>query len=266
MILIKVGGGKTINWDYIAQDLSELLKKEKVIVVHGASGIRDEIAKKLNAPTKTVVSPSGISSVYTDEKALDIFLMVYAGLVNKKIVALLQKYDVNAIGLSGVDGRLWEGKRKTNLYVQEKDKTKLTTDNLTGKVEKINASLILLLVKNEYVPVLCPPAISDENEIINTDNDFAIAIMAKAFGVKKIISLFEAPGMLKNPKDEKSLISKIKKEEIENYLKFAKGRMKKKLLGAKKALDYGVETTYWGDGRIKNPLKNALQGKGTVIS
>src|SRR3989338_5668606 len=266
MILIKIGGGRKINWEYIAEDVAELVKKEKVIIVHGASGIRDEVAKELKAPTRTVVSPSGVSSVYTDQKALDIFLMTYAGLVNKKIVAVLQKNGVNAVGLSGVDGRLWEGKRKSNLYVQEGNKTKLITDNLTGKVEKINTSLISLLVRNKYVPVLCPPAISYEHEIINTDNDFAVSVMIKALRIKKMISLFEAPGMLKHAKDETSLIQKIKKDAIEKYLEFAEGRMKKKLLGAKKAFENGVEIIYWGDGRIKNPIRNVLSGKGTIIS
>ena len=266
MLIIKVGGGKTINWHYIAQDVVKLGKRQKIVIVHGASAQRDEIARKLNLPTKTVVSPSGITSVYTSQKSLDIFLMVYAGLVNKKIIAILQKYGINAVGLSGVDGRLWEGKRKSNLYIQDGIKTKLITDNLTGKVEKVNANLLYLLLKNKYVPLVCPPAISYDQEIINTDNDFAIAQMAKALNVKKLISLFEAPGLLKDPVDENSLIPKVKRKEIADFLQYAKGRMKKKLLGAKKAFECGVEIIYWGDGRIKNPVTNALRGKGTIIS
>ncbi len=84
MYLIKAGGGKTINWEYIAEDIVEISKTEKVVVIHGASAWRDEIAQKLNIPTKTITSPSGISSVYTDHHAIDVFLMVYAGLINKK--------------------------------------------------------------------------------------------------------------------------------------------------------------------------------------
>lgn len=266
MKLIKIGGGRKINWEYIAEDIVELVKKEKVIVVHGASGIRDDIAKELNAPTKTVISPSGISSVYTDQKALDIFLMTYAGLVNKKIVATFQKHRINAVGLSGVDGRLWEGKRKSDMYVQEGSKTKLITDNVTGRVEKVNIHLINVLIENDYVPVICPPAISYESEIINTDNDFAVAIMIKELGIKTLISLFEAPGMLEKVRDEKSLIPKIKRSQIDNYLKYAEGRMKKKLMGAKKAFENGVKTIYWGDGRIRNPIKNVLSGGGTIIN
>jgi len=77
--------------------------------------------------------------------------------------------------------------------------------------------------------------------------------------------LFEAPGLLRDPKDEKTKISRIEKEKLADFLVYAQGRMKKKILGAKKAFELGVEKIYWGDGRIKNPIINALAGKGTVI-
>ena len=106
--LIKVGGGEKINWHYIAKDLVGITKKAKIVMVHGANAIRDEIAKKMGVPTRIITSPSGVSSVYTDSLALDIFLMSYAGLANKRIVSLMQKSGLNAVGLSGVDGRLWQ--------------------------------------------------------------------------------------------------------------------------------------------------------------
>ena len=198
MYLIKAGGGKTVSWEYIAEDIAELSKTQKVVVIHGASTRRDEIAQKLGIPTKTITSPSGISSVYTDSNAIDVFLMVYAGLINKRIVSTLQQHGVNAVGLSGIDGGLWRAKRKQAVYSQENGKTKLITDNLTGRVEEVNGSLLKVLLENKYVPVLCPPAISYENEIVNTDNDWATAMVAGALGIKKIIVLFEEAGLLKN--------------------------------------------------------------------
>jgi len=267
MLLIKIGGGKDINRDFIAEDIATLIQRgEKIVIVHGASATRDEIADKLGAPTKTMTSPSGISSVYTDKKAMDIFLMSYVGLVNKRMVASLQKHGVNAVGLSGIDGRLWEAKRKNVVYAVENGKTKLVKDNLTGKVEKINSDLIELLIKHGYVPVICPPAISFCHEIVNTDNDFASATMAEALGVKEMVVLFEAPGMLKDVHDEKSVIATIEKEKLGDYLPFAVGRMKKKLLGTQTAFDRGVRKVYWGDGRIAHPIFNVLNGIGTVIS
>ncbi len=266
LLLIKVGGGKTINWDYIAEDLISYIKKYRIILVHGASQWRDEIAKQLGHPTKTLISPSGIESVYTDKKALDILLMVYSGLVNKTIVSILQKHHINAVGLSGVDGKLWEGKRKHVVYAKINSKVKLIADSYTGKVEKINTKLINLLIDNQFIPVICAPAITYDNEIINMDNDAASAVMASSLHIKKMIILFEASGLLQNVNDEKSLIKKINKKEIDSVMEFAKGRMKKKLLGTKYALENGVEIICYGDGRIKNPIKNALDGGGTILS
>lgn len=267
MILIKVGGGKNINWDFIAEDLVGLVKTgEKIVLVHGASGRRDDLANQLHYPTRTVISPSGVSSVYTDQKALEIFLMVYAGLMNKEIVAKLRQRGLNTVGLSGVDGALWQGKRKKELMIQENSKTKLLRNNYSGRVDKINASLLHLLLEHDYIPVLCPPALSDENEIINTDNDWAVAQTAAALGIKILVILFEAPGLLKNINDEKSVIPQINKKDLLQYLPYAQGRMKKKLLGAQKALELGITKVYWGDGRIKNPLSNLLSGQGTIIS
>lgn len=265
MIIIKVGGGKNINWSYVCQDFASLIKKEKAILVHGASSRRNELAQKLGHPIKTVISPSGISSVYTDKKAMEIFLMSYAGLANKQVVARLQRLGVNAFGFSGLDGRLWEGKRKRHILVKENGKTKLLKDNLTGRVEKVNVMIIQMLIQKGFTPVICPPAISYQGEIINVDNDLAIAEMAKELSVKRIVSLFEAPGLLINLKDESSLIKTIKGTELESYLRFAKGGMQKKILGAKRALEMGVREIYWGDGRVKEPITKALAGKGTVI-
>jgi len=267
MLLLKIGGGKHINLDYICQDVASLVSQgEQVLVVHGASATRDEIAQQLGVPTKTITSPSGVSSVYTDGKAMDVFLMSYAGLVNKRIVAGLAKQGVLAIGLSGVDGRLWEAKRKQVVYAVENGKTRVIRDNLTGKVEKINTDLITLLMDSGYTPVLCPPAISFDNEMVNTDNDFATAVIAGALGIKKMVVLFEAPGMLENVADERSVMKEIKKEKLGEYMQYAVGRMKKKLLGTQNAFENGLEKMYWGDGRIKHPVLSALEGKGTIIN
>ena len=266
MIIIKAGGGKTIDWDFIVDDLKKLQKKEKIILVHGASVKRDEIAKKLGFPTKIVTSPSGVESVYTDEYALDIFLMVYSGLVNKKTVALLQHKGINAVGLSGIDGKLWQAKAKKELLIKEGVKTKLIQNNKTGRVEKVNTSLIRLLLDNHYLPVISAPAISFENEIVNCDNDWATAVMAGELGVKKLVFLFEAPGLLQDLGNESSLIRHIPKRSIEDFAVYAQGRMRKKIIAAKKAFAEGVKTIYWGDGRIRNPIINCLEGKGTVFN
>jgi len=236
------------------------------VIVHGASELRDEIAIKMGVPSQTVTSPSGISSVYTDQAALDIFLMSYAGVANKTIVAQMQSNGINALGLSGVDGRLWEAQAKPNMMVQEEGKKRLIRDNRTGRVEKVNVSLIHLLLENGYVPVISAPAISYDSQIVNTDNDWATAVMAGALCAKSVVYLFEAQGLMKDIHDSSSVIPTIDKNGLDSFMKFAQGRMKKKVMGAQKALELGVDSVYFGDGRIEHPISNALQGKGTVFS
>jgi acetylglutamate kinase len=266
MLLLKAGGGEKINWDYIALDLKEILKKETVILLHGANKVRDKIAKKLKYPTKIIVSPSGIPSVLTDNKAIDIFLMTYAGLVNKRIVEKLQGYQINAVGLCGVDGRLFEGKRKKAILASYGQKIKVINNTYTGKIEKFNSHLIKILIQSGYTPVITPPGISDENKIINFDSDLVLSLIAKELNIKKIVVLFEEKGLLKDFNDKKSLIKKIDKNKLDNFLKYAQDRMKKKILGIKKVFqETKVEKVFFGDGTIKNPIFKALKGVGTVI-
>jgi len=266
MILVKAGGGKDINWDGVCKDIAEIRASDPVILIHGGSVQRDELSQRLNVPVRKVISPSGISSVFTDAQAIEIFLMAYAGLVNKQIVARFHAHGVNAVGLCGVDGKLWQAKAKKDILVRDGGKTKLLRDNLTGRVEAVNERLIRLLVDAGYLPVLCAPAISYENEIVNTDNDTAAAIMAEKLGIETMVYLFEAPGLLRDPDKEDTLIRHIDRYKVEEFLMFARERMKKKIMGVQRAIQGGVKTVYFGDGRIDEPVKSALAGGGTVIS
>lgn len=263
MIIVKVGGGAEINWDYVCKDIVSLIQQEAVILVHGANAKRDEVAKKLGSPTKYLTAPFGNKSVYTDKQALEILLMVYSGLVNKQIVSKLQALGVNAVGLSGADGKIWLGHKKKYLLDIHQGRTKLISNTFTGKVDKVNAELINILIEAGNLPVITQPAITATGELINTDNDRNLAVMAQTLGVKKLVVLFEAPGLLKDLKDNNSLVPYIKSSQLDNYWQYCQGKMKKKLMGAKEAFQSGVETIYWGDGRIKKPVLTALAGKGS---
>lgn len=262
MIIIKVGGGISTNKAAIARDIKGL--DETVVFVHGASKTRDVLAKKLNHPTKRITSPSGQVSVLTDKKALEILIMNYS-LINKEWVSIFQKEEVNAIGLSGADGKIWEGVRKKYIVSKEGGREKLIKDTWTGKVTKVNSKVLKMLVGKDLLPVITQPAITSIGELINTDNDRNIAVMAKALDVEKLVVLFEAPGLLADFPNEKSLVKNVKKEDLDGYLDTARGTMKKKILGAKEAFQAGVKVIYWGDSRIDNPVNFALEGKGTII-
>jgi acetylglutamate/LysW-gamma-L-alpha-aminoadipate kinase len=112
MLLVKAGGGRDLNWDGVCADIAELRVSEPIVLVHGASTLRDEIAARMSIPVRTVVSPSGVTSVYTDREAIEVFLMAYAGLANKRLVARLLRHGVPAVGLSS--GKPWP--RRTSRF------------------------------------------------------------------------------------------------------------------------------------------------------
>jgi len=252
-----------VNLDYVLEDFKDLTDPK--VLVHGASETMNEIAEKLGEKPKIVTSVSGFESRLTDEKAMDIMMMAYSGLVNKRIVEKLQALGVQAVGLSGLDGRIWEGRRKDTIKIMEEGKKKVIRGDLTGKIEKVNLDLLHLLLAGGYVPVITAPGISYESEAINLDNDRALAVMAGELKAEKIVSLFAAPGLLKDFSDQTSVIKEINKENLADYYEFAQGRMKKKLMGAGEALALGVKEVYLSDGRIEQPIAKALKGEGTVI-
>ena len=263
MIVIKVGGGSGINLDYVLDDIPN---HNDVILVHGGSAETNTLSEKLNKPPKFITSPSGFTSRLTDPETLDIMTMVYSGRINKAIVSGLQHRGINAIGLSGVDGRLLEGKRKPYIRSVENDKIKMIRNDYTGKVEKVNSNLLKLLLDNGYLPVVTIPAISYEHEAINVDGDRAAGIIASSLEAEKMIILSNIPGLLSDVNNEDSLITKIPKDRIDDHIeRYAKDRMKKKLLGAKEALDEGVGQVILATANTPSPISSAISGKGTVI-
>jgi len=264
MHIIKIGGAQNIELDLILQDFAKLDGDK--ILIHGASHYRNELAEKLGTPIQTLTSASGISFTKNDQEALDIFAMAYPGFMNTKIVQKLQSFGCNAVGLSGVDGQLLQAKRKQAIKVKEGNKVKVLRDELSGKVHTINKDLLDLLIQNGYTPVICLPALSEDNQAINSDNDPIAALLAETFEAEDLIYLSDTKGLYQNFPDEDSLISEIKLNEIDQALEYAQGRMKRKILGAKEALEKGVKRVILADGRVQKPIQHALDGHGTVIT
>lgn len=264
MFVVKIGGSKGINLQYVLEDIAR--QTEPLVLVHGASDELNQISTQLGKPPQMVTSPSGFTSRYTDSETLDIFAMVYCGKLNTRIVETLQQLGVNAVGLSGVDGRLLEGKRKDRVRIVENGRTRILRDDYTGKVERANVDLLRILLENNYLPVISPPAISYKGEVINVDGDRAAAVLANALGADRLIILSNTPGFLSDVDKEDSLIQSLDFDGIDGAIEeYAQGRMKKKLLGAKEAIEEGVQSVILGDGRIEHPVTAALNGSGTVI-
>lgn len=267
MIVVKVGGSEGIDLDVVCADVAQMIADgQRLVLVHGGSHLTNEVATALGHPPKFITSPSGYTSRLTDRRTIEIFEMVYCGQVNKGIIERLQALGVNAVGLSGMDGGLWQGPRKKAIRAVEDGKKRVIRDNLTGKVEKVNVGLINTLLDNGYLPVLTPPAISYEGEAINVDGDRAAGATAVALQASDLIILSNVPGVLQNFPDESSLIRSITPEDIERVAQeYAEGRMRIKLLGACEALDGGVKRVVLGDARGTRPVSRAFAGEGTVI-
>ncbi len=266
MIVVKVGGSLGIDYDALCEDVAALHRAgEKLIVVHGGSAETNRIAEQLGHPPRFVTSPSGYSSRFTDRKTLEIFEMVYCGKQNKGLVERFQRLGVNAVGLSGLDGRIFEGKHKDKVRSVENGKVKILRGDHTGTVEQVNTGLLTLLLENGYLPVLTPPGSSYDGVAINVDGDRAAAALAVAFQAEALLLLSNVPGLLRDFPNEASLIAEISAAEVESFMAFAHDRMKKKVLGAAEAVQGGVKRVVFGDARISEPVSAALAGRGTVV-
>ena len=265
--VVKVGGSAGINYDLVCDDVAALVQQGlPIVLVHGGSHETNVLSEKLGKPPRILTSPQGYTSRYTDAETMDIFAMAIAGKMNTRIVERLLKRGVNAVGLSGIDGRLLEGPRKAAVRAMENGRQILVRDDYTGKVEKVNTGLLRLLLDAGYTPVVCPPASSAEGEAINVDGDRAAAMIAAALGAQQLIILSNVPGLLRTFPDESSLIPRIRFADLEQALSFAEGRMKKKVLGASEAIAGGVEQVVFADARVAGPIRAAMEGRGTVIS
>src|SRR5690606_13707260 len=146
----------------------------------------------------------------------------------------------NAIGLSGLDGRIWAGKRKDAIKVIQNGRRRVIRDDYTGKVEQVNTTLLKLLLEAGLLPVLTPPAASYEGEAINVDGDRAAAATAAALRAETLIILSNVPGLLEKFPDESTLIRHIPRLKIDQFMNVAEDRMKKKVMGAQEALAEGI--------------------------
>ena len=266
MIIVKVGGGTSLAVDAIVADVVAMRANGlDLVLVHGGAQTTNAVAEALGHPPQFVTSESGHVSRRTDRRTLEIFEMVYCGQLNKMWVERLQRQGVNAVGLSGLDGRLFEGQRKDTLRIRVDGRRMVLRDDWTGTVERVNTDLLRLLIGAGYFPVLTPPGASTAGEAINVDGDRAAAMVAGALGADALVILSDVPGLLRSHPDESSLIAEIPRAEADRFMQFAEGRMKKKVMGAVEAIAEGVGKVIFADGRVEQPISRALAGGGTHI-
>lgn len=262
MIIIKIGGGEALNLKGIIADLSGL--DRPFIIIHGANALRDQVARQMGFEKQVLTSASGYQSVFSDQSALDAILMAYSGLRNKRLVEMCQQVGINAVGLSGIDGRIVQGRRNRGIRVVENGKKMIKRD-FSGKPVSINADLLNLLISNGYVPVLTIPIVDEGGFAINSENDDIVCTLQQAMDAKTVIQLIEAPGFMGDINDPTSLEPRLARDELAEREQQVEGRMKRKMHALNKLATGTVREIIIADGRTEHPVNDALAGGGTWI-
>jgi len=262
MMVVKVGGADGNDIDNVLIDLAP---RKGYVLVHGGSKEVDTLAEALGRPPRFLTSPSGVVSRYTDAQTMEVFTMALAGKLNTQIVARLQSMGANALGLSGADGGLLVGRRKEAVKAVDNGRTMLVRDDQSGTIEQVNADLLIVLLNNGYTPVICPPGVTEAGELFNTDADRVAAKIAIALKADTLLLFTNVPGLLREPSDPSTLIKRVPRTQLEYFMNFAYGRMKKKLIAAKDALDGGVSKVIIASSNAADPVERAVSGLGTVI-
>ena len=220
-----------------AQDVTILRKIGiNIIIVHGGGKDITDLAAALNIESRFVDGQR-----YTDERMVDVVLMVLAGKLNKEIVNLINSNGGNAIGLCGVDNGLLKANRNS-----EKDL------GLVGVVNFVNVSFLNLLLNNGMMPVIAPLVVGEEGEILNINADLAAGAIAAELKAEKLVYLSDIEGVLVDQK----LISSLTQSEAESLVECGAihGGMIPKVRSAFATLNRGVRKVHIIDGRIKHSL------------
>ena len=266
ILVVKLGGAEGLDIEGACADLAALARPPvRMVVVHGGSADATALGEALGHPARMLTSPSGFVWRYTDRAALEIFTMAVNGKRNTLLVERLQAHGANALGLSGLDGRLMIAAHKTAVQSVEGGRRRVIRDDYTGRVELVNHGLLSLLLEADYLPVIAPLALSTDGFAVNVDADRAAAKVAAALEADTLVLLTAAPGLLSAFPDENSLVADLPRGRLDAAMDYAQGRMKKKILGAREALAGGVRRVIIADGRRPRPISDALAGMGTTI-
>ncbi|GAC1399932.1 MAG: [LysW]-aminoadipate kinase [Ktedonobacteraceae bacterium] len=263
-LVVKIGGSAGVATTTIIRDIAHCIARgERVVLLHGGSDLTNTLSQQIGHEVRMVTSPSGMVSRYTDSQTLRLYAMAVAGQLNTELVALLQQNGVNALGLAGVDGRLLVAKRKAVVRsLTPEGRIQILHDDYTGQIEQVNSDLLTLLLNTGYTPVIAPLALSHEGERLNVDGDRAAAIVARALHAETLVLMTNVPGLLTHKEDTTTLIRNIAADQLDDYMQYAQGRMRKKLLGAQEALNGSVSRVCIGH----ESLLDVLNGSGTTIS
>lgn len=262
IIVVKYGGNAMINEELkqaVIRDIVLLnLVGVRVVLVHGGGPEISELLKKTGKESKFV---KGLR--YTDEEVMDAVQMVLCGKVNKNLVGLLDKAGGKGVGLSGMDGGLFQAVRLTD--------PDGTDYGYVGDIVKVNEKIVLDLLEKGYIPVVSSVAAGlDDDTNYNINADTAAEKLAVALKAKKLILLTDVRGLMRDPKDDSTLIPKLKVSEVPALIRegVITGGMIPKVDCCVEAVRQGVERANIQDGRVPHSILIELlsqDGVGTMF-
>ncbi len=266
LFIIKIGGNIIDDEDKLSSFLKDFAAIiEDKILVHGGGKLATTIAEAMGIPQQMVEGRR-----ITDAETLKLVTMVYAGYINKNIVALLQSKDCNAIGLSGADGNLIQAHKRINEDKKPTDDGEHTKIDygFAGDIDAVNATLLQQLLSQKSTPVIAPITHNKNGTLLNTNADTIANETAKAMAVFYDVSLiycFEKNGVLLNAADDDGFMPAINVKEyafLKNKNIITAG-MIPKLDNAFAALHAGVQQITIGHAASINLLIH--QKAGTAI-
>ncbi len=268
-IVIKLGGsilGEEDRLDSLLKDVVLLnLFGMKTMIVHGGG---PEISEEMR---KMKIKPKFIEGLrVTDERTMEILHEQLAGKINKQIVLGINQYGGKAFGISGMDGNLIRAHKLIYKTTTSKGKEIEVDLGFVGEVEKIDPTIITGLVKSGCIPVIAPIGIDTEGHSLNINADTVAAELATVIHAKKLILLTDVVGVMRDPNNEKSLISNLTPDEAQKLTQdgVIKKGMIPKVEACLKAISGGVDRCHILKGTTPHVLLLEIlteSGVGTMI-
>ncbi|MCL2113337.1 acetylglutamate kinase [Lactococcus protaetiae] len=257
-VVIKYGGNAMTNDKVKESILKDILLLKtvgiKVVLVHGGGPAIAELLDKYQVESQFI---KGLR--YTDEQTAHLALTALAGAVNKTLVQDLIQLGGNAVGISGIDGKMIEAQQLSDEL------------GYVGKITNINPALIEQIVSTDAIPVIASAGIGRDGQIYNINADTAASRIAGSLKAEQFIVLSDVRGLYADYPDEESFIEKIALTELSKLVSNGKitDGMIPKIEAIKYAMEEGLGRAVLLDGRVPNALLLELftdKGQGTLIT